>query len=124
MVAARRRLGDWEIDTLTGADNRACVLTPVERRTGYLLLGTLATRSTEFHQYAAMEPATGAGFYFAPPYQAWQRGTGENTNGLVRQYLLKGESLAGLTQTACTAIARQLNRRPRKRLGYRTPEEC
>ncbi len=151
VVNRRQRIGDWEIDTVVGAGERDCVLSVVERKTGYLLLGKLANRTaaairrraiqllraqrhrvrtvtadngTEFHQYPAIERATGARFYFAPPYQAWARGTGENTNGLLRQYLPKGRSLAGLTQAGCTAIARQLNRRPRKRLKYRTPEDC
>lgn len=151
IVARRWRVGDWEIDTIAGAGHRDCVLSLVERKTGYLLLGKLANRTaavirqraiqllraqrrrvwtvtadngTEFHQYAAIERATGACFYFAPPYQAWARGTGENTNGLVRQYLPKSHSLAGLTQADCTAIARQLNQRPRKRHRYRTPEDC
>ena len=55
---------------------------------------------------------------------AWERGTNENTNGLVRQYLPKQQSMKHPTQHDCNAIARQLNNRPRKRLGYRTPEEC
>jgi len=79
---------------------------------------------TEFHEYAALERATAARFYFATPHQAWERGTNENTNGLLRQYLPKGQSMAHLTQHDCHRIARKLNRRPRKRLGYRTPEEC
>jgi IS30 family transposase len=151
VVAARGRIGDWEIDTILGAGSKTCVLALVERATGYLLLGLLADRSaagvraralqlltehrgrvhtitadngTEFHQYAAIERALGAEFYFAPPYQAWARGTCENTIGLVRQYLPKGMSFAGLTQAHCTHIARHLNRRPRKRLGSRTPEAC
>jgi IS30 family transposase len=151
IVTARRRVGDWEIDTIVGASTTDCVLSLVERKTGYLLLGKLADRTaaairrraiqllraqrrrvwtvtadngTEFHQYAAIEHATRARFYFAPPYQAWTRGTCENTNGLVRQYLPRGRDLTGLTQADCTAIARQLNQRPRKRHHFRTPEEC
>ena len=151
-VATRRRIGDWEVDTMLGAGQAgACVLSLVERKTGYLLLGQLVARTTaalnaraialiraqrrpvrtitadngtEFHNYAAIEQATTARFYFATPHHAWERGTNENTNGLVRQYLPKRQSMAHLTQTACAAIARRLNQRPRKRLGYRTPEEC
>ena len=66
----------------------------------------------------------GVTFYFATPYHSWERGTNENLNGLLRQYLPKRTSLAGLTQRDCDAIAHCLNTRPRKRLGYRTPEEC
>jgi IS30 family transposase len=71
-----------------------------------------------------IEAALGTRFYFATPYHAGERGTNENTNGLLRQYLPKRQSMAHLTQWALYRIARQLNRRPRKRLGYRTPEEC
>ena len=83
-----------------------------------------ADNGTEFHNYATIERRTGTRFYFATPHHAWERGTNENTNGLIRQYLPKGHSMVRLTQHDCNAIARQLNRRPRKRLGYRTPEEC
>jgi hypothetical protein len=62
--------------------------------------------------------------YFATRHHAWERGTNENTNGLVRQYLPKRESMAHLTQHDCNRIATKLNRRPRKRLGYRTPAQC
>ncbi len=77
-----------------------------------------------FHGYTAIEHATSARFYFATPHHAWERGTNENTNGLIRQYLPKRQSMDRLTQHDCNNIARQLNQRPRKRLAYRTPEEC
>ena len=83
-----------------------------------------ADNGTEFHAYAALERTTPTRFYFATPHHAWERGTNENTNGLIRQYLPKRQSMARLTQVACNRIAAQLNRRPRKRLGFRTPEEC
>jgi len=83
-----------------------------------------ADNGTEFHSYAGIERATAARFYFATPHHAWERGTNENTNGLIRQYLPKRASMARLSQHDCNRIAAQLNRRPRKRLGYRTPEEC
>jgi transposase, IS30 family len=79
---------------------------------------------TEFPRYAAIERAAPARFYFATPHHAWERGTNENTNGLLRQYLPKRRSMAPLAQQDCDVIAAKLNRRPRKRLGYRTPEEC
>jgi transposase, IS30 family len=130
---------------------RLYVVSLVERQTGYLVLGKLRARTVvagnrraipllrrqphpvhtlacdngpEFHGYATLAAATTARVYFATPHQAWERGTHENTNGLVRQYILKRTSMAQLTQRACTAIARALNQRPRKRLDYRTPEEC
>jgi IS30 family transposase len=67
---------------------------------------------------------TGTLFYFATPYHSWERGSNENLNGLLRQYLPTRTSLAGLTQRHCDAFAQRLNTRPRTRLGYRTPEEC
>jgi IS30 family transposase len=149
---ARAQVGHWEADTLLGAGQAGpCVLTMVERKTGYIVIGKLrirraadvnarATRliraqprpvrtitadnGTEFHEYAALERATTARFYFATPHHAWERGTNENTNGLLRQYLPKRQSMAHLTQHGCNRLAAKLNRRPRKRLGYRTPEEC
>jgi len=151
-VETRRALGHWEGDTVLGASQAGpCVLSLVERKTGYLLLGQLdqhtsaavnqraqrliaaqphpvrtitVDNGTEFHEYAKLERATATCFYFATPHHAWERGTNENTNGLVRQYLPKRQSMAHLTQHDCNRIAAKLNRRPRKRLGYRTPEEC
>lgn len=150
-VAARTEVEHWEVDTVLGAGDRHCVLSLVERKSGYLVLGKLAARSTtevtrraiqlitrerrpvctvtadngtEFHDYAAIEAATDVQFYFATPHHAWERGTNENTNGLLRQYLPKGHTLTRLTQRDCDTLARTLNPRPRKRLGYRTPEEC
>jgi IS30 family transposase len=83
-----------------------------------------ADNGTEFHAHAAIERATGARFYFATLHHAWERGTNENTNGLLRQCLPKRQSMAHVTQHDCNLIAQKLNRRPRKRLGFRTPEEC
>jgi len=150
-IATRRQGGHWEVDTVLGTGDRHCVLSLVERKSGYLVLGKLVARTTaavtrraieliqrerqpvhtitadngtEFHDYARIERATGTTFYFATPHHAWERGTNENTNGLVRQYLPKGQSMAGVKQQDCTRIARALNTRPRKRHHYRTPEEC
>ncbi len=149
-VEQRRQIGHWEIDTLQGRGSRACVLSAVERRTGYVLLGKLAhatgdafaaraiglfrrqprpvhtvtaDNGSEMTGYPQIEERTGARFYFATPYHAWERGTNENTNGLLRQYWPKRQSMFPLTQHDGNRIARQLNQRPRKRLAYRTPEE-
>jgi hypothetical protein len=70
-----------------------------------------------------IEKKLGIGFYFAQPHHAWERGTNENTNGLIRQYLPKGMSLEKVTQKQCNRIAEILNNRPRKRHGYKTPKE-
>jgi IS30 family transposase len=149
-VETREELGHWEADTVVGP-GRPCILSLVERKTGYVVIGKLRARTTaevnrrarrliraqphavrtitadngtEFHAYAALERTTPTRFYFATPHHAWERGTNENTNGLIRQYLPKRQSMARPTQVACNRIATQLNRRPRKRLGFRTPEEC
>jgi IS30 family transposase len=89
-----------------------------------LIFRTLtADNGTEFHSHLEIERKTGVRFYFATPYHSWERGTNENTNGLIRQYLPKRTSFAALTQRDCNAIAQRLNDRPRKRLGFATPTE-
>lgn len=150
-VDKRRSIGHWEVDTVVGAGSKDCVATLVERKTGFTMIGKLPDRSklsmskrlktlirraercfktitadngTEFHGYESVEHAIPVKFYFATPYHSWERGTNENLNGLLRQYLPKKSNLQGLTQRRCDVIARWLNSRPRKRLGYRTPEEC
>jgi IS30 family transposase len=154
VVERRRQLGHWEIDTMMGqslGESSDCIVTLVERKSGYLQIGKLAARTvlqtnravlallrrhrgrvrtitadngSEFHGYAALEAATGVRFYFATPHHSWERGTNENTNGLIRQYLPKGQSMTSLTQSRCDPIAHHLNNRPRKRHGYKTPNEC
>jgi IS30 family transposase len=146
----RTHIGHWEIDTVMGKGDTHCIVTVVDRRSGYLLIGKLPARTTaltnecviglieqhpgkfktitsdngtEFHGYRGIEAATNVPFYFATPHHSWERGSNENTNGLIRQYLRKGRSMAGLTQERCNEIADKLNTRPRKRHGYRTPEE-
>jgi IS30 family transposase len=146
----RSRGGRLEGDTVLGIDKH-CIVTLVDRKTGHVMIGKLKARTvaelnraaiqlinnaarrirsvtvdngTEFHGYKAIEAATGADFFFATPHHSWERGTNENTNGLIRQYAPKRTSLAHLTQDACDSIAEKLNNRPRKRLGYRTPAEC
>ena len=150
-VQRRRRIGHWEGDTVMGQDLRHCVLTLVERVTGYLVMKKLSARNkeqaaaamaeaisdmggmiktitldngTEFHDYERVERAHRVKFYFATPYHSWERGTNENTNGLIRQYLPKGMCLKNLTQADCDCIANELNNRPRERLGFRTPSEA
>jgi IS30 family transposase len=149
-VEGRRQIGHWEIDTVHGR-GRGCVVTLVERKTGYVAIGKLAAATiaetnaatlalmrrhrgrvrtitadngSEFHGYARLEKASGAKFYFATPHHAWERGTSENTNGLIRQYLPKRTNMTELTQKECDLIADPLNHRPRKRHGYKTPHQC
>lgn len=150
-VETRSQLGHWEIDTVAGTGSKDCIVSLVERRSGLLLIGKLGDRTveslnrrvihlirhhgapfetvtadngTEFHGYERIERRTGVAFYFARPYHSWERGSNENANGLIRQYLPKGMSMAGLSQHQCNAIARKLNLRPRKRLGFKSPLEC
>ena len=78
---------------------------------------------TEFHDYERLQDATGVRCYFATPYHSWERGSNENLNGLIRQYLPKRMCLKDITQKDCDRIARALNTRPRKRYGYKTPEQ-
>lgn len=145
----RQELGHWEMDTVGGPDKH-CVATLVERASACVLIGKLPDHTkaalndcviqlineqsdlfktitvdngTEFHGYEEIERATGVKFYFATPYHSWERGLNENTNGLIRQYLPKRQSMKNVTQAQCDQIACILNNRPRKRLAFMTPLE-
>jgi len=149
-VEGRRRLGHWEGDTVMGSDKRHCVLTLVERKTGYAIIKKLKARTmdevtraathairrhcrqfktitfdngTEFHDYAKLEERFPVKVYFATPYHSWERGSNENFNGLLRQYLPKGACMSLVTQAQCDHIGEDLNNRPRKRLGFSTPAD-
>lgn len=149
-VESRRIKGHWEIDTVIGGRDTHCIVTLVERKTGYVLIGKLRNRTkretnrrlialvrkheldfktitadngTEFHAYPAVEEKTGVKFYFAYPYHSWERGSNENMNGLIRQYLPKRSSMSHITQHDCNRIMKKLNARPRKRFGFKSPEE-
>ena len=148
-VELRRELGHWEMDTMSGPDKH-CVATLVERASGCVLIAKLADHTkvslnrraiqlineqrelfktitvdngTEFHGYQQIERETGVTFYFATPYHSWERGSNENTNGLIRQYLPKRQSMKNVTQSQCNEIACILNNRPRKRFAFLTPLE-
>ena len=149
-VETRLVIGHWEGDTVMGKDRYHGVVTLVERAMGYGIIkkieartaenvATVAIRAisrhkskfitltldngTEFHNFKQIEAASSVVCYFATPYHAWERGSNENFNGLLRQYLKKGTSMKHLTQEECDRIAMQLNTRPRKRLGWKTPKE-
>ena len=149
-VETRKYKGHWEIDTVFGQGSNACIVTLVERKTGFLIIGKLPNKSTaslnkkvisiirrhpglfktitadngtEFHQYPLIEKACNVKFYFATPYHSWERGTNENTNGLIRQYLPKHYNMDMVSQQDCDRIADKINQRPRKRYNYKTPEE-
>jgi len=150
-VDSRRRFGHWEGDTVMGSDKYHGVVSLVERKSGVSIIRKISSRTvesvneavlaamvrhrgkfrtmtldngTEFHGYKTLEehyPALKC--YFATPYHSWERGSNENLNGLIRQYLPKKTSMKGVTQVDCDRIALKLNTRPRKRHGYRTPLE-
>lgn len=148
-VEQRKRLGDWEVDTVMGRGSKHCLLTMVERKSGFTLIRKLRARTaaeataavghvikrhrsrvrtitfdngTEFHDYETLERRFRITCYFATPYHSWERGTNENLNGLVRQYLPKGTCLKRTTQEQCNQIAQAINNRPRKRHAYQTPK--
>ena len=147
----RSRFGHWEGDTVLGnTQHNACVVTLVERKSGFIAIGHVTRRGasevtarlrqlidaqprpvrtltldngTEFHSYKKLEAVVDTKCYFATPHHSWERGSNENANGLIRQYLPKRASMEHLTQRDCQRIADKLNRRPRKRFGFRSPEE-
>lgn len=147
IVDSRRRTGDWEGDSITGKGSTR-IVTLVERKTGLLRMRRVpsgeasATRQavlkalypirsrvhtitwdngSEFAEHALIDKALKATSYFADPYSAWQRGTNENTNGLLRQYFPKGCNLDQFSDADIQRVENKLNRRPRKRLGFETP---
>jgi IS30 family transposase len=142
--------GHWEGDMFFGSGNSQ-IATLVERQTRYVMLVKLEgkdsqtvvkaliknarklpqelyksltwDRGTEMHGHKQFTMATDIQVYFCDPQSPWQRGSNENTNGLLRQYLPKGIDISGYSQLQLNAIARQLNQRPRKTLGFHTPAE-
>jgi IS30 family transposase len=152
-VEDRSRAGDWENDSVRGPQrSRGGIATSVERKTRYLVAAKLENRSAreynraliaafrsqpalplhtmtvdngmEFSQFPELEKELKTQVYFAHPYCSWERGTNENTNGLLRQIFKKGSDLTGVHPGEITKAAALLNNRPRKCLGYRTPAEA
>ena len=147
-VAARDRVGDWEGDTIVGK-GAVRIVTLVERKTGLVRLRRVASgaadptmraivhalypigrrvhtltwdNGSEFAEHALIDIALGAISYFAEPYSAWQRGCNENLNGLLRQYFPKRCDLGKFTEEDIQRVEDKLNQRPRKRLGFRSPQ--
>jgi len=150
-VLLRNRFGHWEGDTVVGMGRTGYIATFVERKSGYLLavrlqritaslfaaaaIGSFAAipepyrqtltldNGSEMADFDDIEKQTGLQVYFAHPYHSWERGTNENTNGLLRFYFPKSMSFAHLTQEQLDQAVLEINTRPRKRLGYRTPAQ-
>ena len=151
IVEERSRLGDWEGDTIVGKDHQGAIVSLVERKSRYTLLRKVEKRKAErvkmaitlalnpfkglalktltydngkeFAEHAAISESLEVQTYFARPYHSWERGTNENTNGLVRQYFPKKTDFATLSEEDVARVQYLLNNRPRKCLGYRTPAE-
>lgn len=151
IIEKRERLGDWEGDTIVGKKGTGSLITNVDRMSGYLLMDYVVRATaesirektvkrftklperkrktmtydngTEFADHDSIGRMTRMEIYFAYPYHSWERGTNENTNGLVRQFFPKKSSFAETTENKIRRVMRLLNSRPRKRLDYLTPVE-
>ena len=150
-IELRNEIGHWEGDTIIGKERTARILTHVERKTGYLVADLLKDissqivrkqtiksfsnlpknkiktftydRGTEFSDFEFVERELDVEAYFANPYHSWERGTSENTNGLIRRYFPKGTMFCSIKREQLKQVVGQINHRPRKRLGYRSPYE-
>lgn len=150
-IEKRAEPGHWEGDTIVGKEQDGFILTQVERMSGLLVAVKTPTKQaaemaqaaiaslldlpiswvktitydngSEFAHHETIARALGVGIYFAAPYASYQRGTNENTNGLIRRHLPKGTRFRTLTQRQLDLVVQQINNTPRKRLGYRTPNE-
>jgi IS30 family transposase len=144
--------GHWEGDLLVGRNNKSAISTLVERSTRYVLLARLGDHSApavrdaittqilrlpehlrrsltwdqgrEMANHAAIADATGLEIYFCDPAKPWQRGSNENTNGLLRQYFPKGTDLRSFTADELEYVSWEMNQRPRETLGWDTPAQA
>lgn len=150
IVEERKRIGDWEADTVIGKNHKQALVTIVERKTGFTLIRKVKRKTAhavskamvtllkpylnwvhtitsdngrEFAGHEEIAEQLKADFYFAHPYSSWERGTNENTNGLIRQYFPKNRDFTTITQQEINTVMKRLNNRPRKRLGYLTPNQ-
>ena len=151
IINRRGRIGDFEGDTMLGRDKRVRIVTYVDRKSGYLvsfllprmnaeLLSTLTVQAfkkisknkkktitfdngIEFSAWENIEKKTNMKIYFAYPYHSWERGTNENTNGLIRQYFPKKYDFNLISPKELDYVVQKLNNRPRKRLKFRTPKD-
>ena len=151
-IEARSQIGHWEGDTVIGAAHKQAIVTLVERKSGYALIfiakvsnktSDLVSQAIitqlnpvtplvktmtfdngkEFAEHQRIDNALTSTTYFADPFASWQRGSNENFNGLLRQYIPKKRPLSTVTNQELRMIQDRLNNRPRKRLGFKTPNE-
>lgn len=150
-IEDRAIAGHWEGDLIVGSKNKSAVGTLVERKSRYLVLAHLKNKTAkdtrlsfarklsdlpenlrksltydqgkEMSQHKILAQGVDIAVYFCDPHAPWQRGTNENTNGLIRQYLPKGSDLSHASQEYLDEIARRINNRPRKILDFKTPQE-
>ena len=149
-IETRSQVGHWEGDTVIGAAYKQAVVTLVERKSGYALIAKVSNKTSdlvsqaiitklnavtplvktltfdngkEFAEHSRIDAALNSTTYFADPFASWQRGSNENFNSLLRQYIPKKRPLSTVTNKELRMIQDRLNNRPRKRLGFKTPNE-
>jgi len=150
IVAQKTREGDWEIDTIIGAQGKGVILTSIERKTQFTLITKLQSKNHKHVQKAAINMFAPyknqvltitsdnglefaghkriarklqAQYYFAHPYSYWERGMNEHLNKLIRQYIPKKSSFNNYDYSYVLNVQKQLNQRPRKKLNFKTPNE-
>ncbi len=150
IVDTKKRIGDWEIDTMIGKNHKGILLTIVERKSKLTLIQKLPSKHAElvtdamvdllspykkkvrtitvdngkeFANHKQIKKELKTKVYFAHPYHSWERGLNENTNGLIRQYFPKKSSFEAITDEKIKLVMNRLNNRPRKTLGFKTPNE-
>ena len=149
-IEARKQVGHWECDTVIGANHKGAVVTMVERKSGYGVIAKVTNKTSElvssaivdklkpmavrvktltfdngkeFAAHAHIDAQLQSTTYFARPFASWERGSNENFNGLLRQYIPKKRSMSTVSDEEIKMIQNRLNNRPRKRLGFKTPAE-
>lgn len=150
VVNERQRIGDWEVDSVVGAMHKSAIVTIVERVSRYTAILKIASHDAEhvaqaiiermsadnlpvytitgdngneFARHNKISGALNIDFYFTHPYSSWEKGTNENTNGLIREYFPKGTDFSMVSQEALKKVEDELNKRPRKCLNYKTPAQ-
>lgn len=147
-----KRFGDFEMDTIVGRGNHGAIVTLIERSTNMLFMRKLKNgknakelartvihllspfkdhiksittdNGTEFACHEMIAKSLGVTIYFADPYASWQKGAIENANGLIRQYVPKKETFEHISQQQITKYSKKINMRPRKKLDFKTPQDC